>query len=275
MVGCLASAQRRTVHASLVLALFVLGCAPHAEVALRFRALVGQRAFASGQRYEGLGKNPEALTFSDLRLYVAQPRLIDARGAQHALTLKGDAQASDHLALLDFGRAATRTLHASVSGLDLKQVSGIAFEVGVPFAENHQDVSIAPPPLDVSSMFWVWRHGYKFLRLEAESGQGATKQPVSVHLGSTGCTGRAPTDPPERCTQPNRVQVRLMQFDPARDTIDLDLAALLASLTFSAHDASAGCESAPDDPDCVGIFAALGLVDTTPQHVFRVGKAAP
>ena len=118
-------------------------------------------------------------------------------------------------------------------------------------------------------MFWVWRHGYKFLRVEAHRPDAPA---LSVHLGSTGCSGEAPTDRPARCTRPNRARVRLDGFDPRRDGVDFDLGALFADLTLPADRADAGCESAPDDPDCQGIFDALGLSGARAQRAFRVRK---
>lgn len=80
---------------------------------------------------------------------------------------------------------------------------------------------------------------------------------------------------PARCAHPNRVQVRLPRFDLARDSVELDLSALLASLDLPARDAAAGCESASDDLDCAGVFSALGLSAGANQRVFRSVRVTP
>jgi len=259
----------RLVRSTLLLALFLLACTPRSELTLRFRAMVGERPFRRAEVYRGLAGGADELTLSELRFYVSRPRLLDAAGREYVLNLNGDARTSAQLSLLDFAEAPERSLRGSLAlPADARPVA-LAFELGVPFSENHQDVSTARAPLDASNMFWVWRHGYKFLRLEAESRGTSGAQPVSVHLGSTGCAGESPIAAPARCKHPNRVQVRLERFDAKRDVVQLDLAPLLASLSLPARDASAGCESDPEDPDCAGVFAALGLRGSAGQRVFR------
>jgi uncharacterized repeat protein (TIGR04052 family) len=81
----------------------------------------------------------------------------------------------------------------------------LSFNVGVPFAVNHQNPLIQASPLNDSSMFWVWRNGYKFIRWDMQSESGDS---WSFHLGSVGCESaamvRAPKEP---CAQPNLIPV--------------------------------------------------------------------
>jgi uncharacterized repeat protein (TIGR04052 family) len=76
-------------------------------------------------------------------------------------------------ALLDFedGRAAcangtapmNTALRDTVAAGDY---TGVAFKAGVPFEMNHGDPTTAPSPLNLTSMFWNWRGGYKFVRID-------------------------------------------------------------------------------------------------------------
>jgi len=111
-------------------------------------------------------------------------------------------------------------------------------------------------------MFWSWRGGYKFLRIDS----GNIKDNPAIwrmHLGSTGCgMTNDPTTPPEEpCTNENRVEVEFDVFDAANDVLVADIAALVdgAPLDENAEGTPAGCMAAPDDSDCGPIFDNLGL----------------
>ncbi|MBK8003329.1 MAG: metallo-mystery pair system four-Cys motif protein [Gemmatimonadetes bacterium] len=172
------------------------------------------------------------------------------------------------------GTPATRlTITGRVPAGDYR---GLRFTVGVPWALNHLDLTRQAPPLDLTAMFWTWASGYTFLRLDL-----STDGPVNrlfLHLGSSGCVrGDGDTDaklPPDRCAQPNRPDVAVEGFDPARDTVLVDLAALLAESRLDTNQANTakGCMSGPDDQDCDPMFAALGLPfgdrSGGPQRVF-------
>jgi hypothetical protein len=53
----------------------------------------------------------------------------------------------------------------------------------------------------------------------------------------------------------------MTEFDPSRNVIVADLAALVADTNLSVNQPSTapGCMSEPNDRDCVGIMNALGL----------------
>jgi hypothetical protein len=94
-------------------------------------------------------------------------------------------------------------------------------------------------------------------------------------VGSTGCQGDGRGNV-TGCQQENRFEVALDDFDPASDTIAVDLAALLSDSDVDADLGRApGCMSGFDDPDCQPIFHALGLPfagtpATRPQRFFTV-----
>jgi cytochrome c peroxidase len=131
-------------------------------------------------------------------------------------------------------------------------------------------------------MFWTWRVGYTFLRLDLDA-DGPTKR-LFFHLGSTGCV-RDDGDqdaklPPDRCARGNRPQVVLADFDPLRDTVLVDLAELLGQSRLDTNQVNTakGCMAAEDDQDCAPLFAALGLAfgdqPAGAQRVFRSSGAA-
>jgi hypothetical protein len=260
---------------------------PTAEpLRIQFVAQVNGQPFQCGQTYQGIGTSQSTLTPKDFRLYLSQLRLRNAKGQEVPLQLTQDETWQyQNVALLDFenktgtceGTSATNTVVTATIPADDYQ--GLSFEIGLPFELNHKDASTAPAPLDQTSMFWVWRFGYKFARLDFAS----TGQPNGwyIHLGSTGCTGMAnsmhvmhegedhgettatpetPTTAPAMCSAPNRVTINLPEFQPNQHTVVLDLGKLVANSNVDTNQEGTpgGCMSSPDDNDCQGIFANLG-----------------
>jgi uncharacterized repeat protein (TIGR04052 family) len=264
----------------MLMCVWVAACtAPAEDLTVHFRARVGTKRFACGESYARA--SGEQLAFSDFRMYVSDFDLIDGKGKRVRLALTPDGRfQSERVALLDFAHrsassaSGTTEVHELVRGrIQKRSYRGLEFTVGVPFADNHQDMSQANAPLDVSSMFWVWRSGYKFLRIDGTSTSARGTSAFSLHLGSTGCVSRAPTDPASHCTRENRMRVRLPAFDPARDVVELQLETLLAGFDFNGESPSNGCESDPDDRDCSGVFRALGLNGSSEQAFARSGAA--
>ena len=90
--------------------------------------------------------------------------------------------------------------------VDLDASQQLSFTLAVPFAQNHQNPLLQPSPLNLPSMFWSWRSGHKFFRLDM---QGPSKSWV-FHLGSVGCTAASiMRSPQKQCEQPNRVNFNL------------------------------------------------------------------
>jgi uncharacterized repeat protein (TIGR04052 family) len=152
--------------------------------------------------------------------------------------------------------------------------AGLRFTVGVPFDLNHADAATAGAPLNTSAMFWSWASGYKFLKFDGST--AGMPGGLALHLGSTGCAADASgavTD----CAHPNRAVIELVgPIDPETSVVTLDLAALLDGMDLESNtpDTAPGCMSAPNDPECAGPFAQLGLPfgDASPagQRAFSI-----
>lgn len=235
-------------------------------VTIRFAAKVNGQPFACGQTYANVGSPAADYEAQDFRLFVHDVKLIAADDSRVPVALDHDAFQRDGLALLDFedgtsgcpsGTAAT---HTSLTGrAPAGTYTGIELSIGVPADLDHLDAATADPPLDDTTMWWVWRAGYKFVRIDGTA-NGITGFPF--HLGSTGCPGSSPVSPPTGpCDQPNTPTVTLTGFDPTTATITADLGALLATtnLAVNASGTADGCQSEPTDPDCAGVFASIGL----------------
>jgi uncharacterized repeat protein (TIGR04052 family) len=268
-------------------------------VTVRFAAQVGGAPLACGQSYAGIGTTRSTITPSDFRFYVSEVALVDAAGRAVPLVLEQDGVWQlDNIALLDFEsgsgpcRNGTAAMNTEVRGrVPAGAYVGLRFTLGVPFARNHGDPTVAPSPLNLTAMFWNWQGGYKFIKFDtASSGLasapaapgaghgGAAASGFSVHLGSTVCASPSRSESPKaECANPNRVAVSFERFDVGRQTVVADIGAVLAgaNVDVNAPNSSPGCMSFPGDADCPPVMGALGLpyggaAAAGPQRLFSV-----
>lgn len=254
------------------------------RLTVRFSAEVNGHAFACTSRYGGIGTTGSTIQVSDFRLYVSNVRLTADHGSSVPLALTQDGlwQFED-IALLDFEDAAgpcangTPQTRAAIEGTAPEnRYAGLAFDLGLPFTRNHRDPATQPSPLNLTRLFWSWNAGYKFLRLDLRT----TGMPNGwvIHLGSTGCDGATATTAPTACRQPNLATIALPDFDPATDTVVMDIGRLLSGSNVDVNQAqtAVGCMSAPTDADCGPLFERLGLPfadrPAPSQRVFTVRR---
>lgn len=223
-----------------------------------------------------LGTGDTPFELSDARFYVHDVALMADDGASTPLATRDDGIWSlNGVTLLDFEdgtgpcTSGNSGINTTVAGsVPSGSYTGLQFTLGIPLDENHQDAAVAEPPFSYSAMFWSWQAGYKFLRLDGETEAGNGNR---IHLGSTGCEGSVTNV--TGCSHENRSVIELPAFDPATDTVVLDLAQLFASvdLETNTENTPLGCMSTLGDPDCVPLFDALGLGDDE-QTAFRVRR---
>ena len=232
------------------------------DVALSFAAVVGEEPFVCGNTYENLGANGTPLVLSDFRFYVQDVALKNAAGAWVPVQLEANSFQNSGVALLDFedgcGELGTPELNEIVRGtVPPGDYDGLQFKMGVPFEINHVNSATAPSPLNLTSLFWNWQGGYKFLRID--SGQ-FSQTDWRMHLGSTGCEGDPMAGGVTSCANGNRVEVEFAAFDASTSTVVADYAALVEGAAIDRDAAAdAGCMSKPVDTDCGPLFANLGL----------------
>jgi uncharacterized repeat protein (TIGR04052 family) len=267
------------------------------QVEIPFAAEMAGQPFTCAASFAGVGTTQSTVQFGDFRLFVSNVRLIGAEGAEVPVTLAQDGiwQLAG-TALIDFEDATgacangTAETNTTLRGTAPEgSYTGLAFDIGVPFAQNHGDPTLAASPLNLTAMFWTWAAGYKFIKIDlATSGQplpapmkaamdGAADHSATMkdgpkgwalHLGSTGCASDSKTTAPAAdCANPNRVAVRLDGFVPGTGHVLIDPAPVLAgaNVDVNAPETAAGCMSFPKDGDCPPVMSALGLgYDGTP-----------
>ena len=239
------------------------------DVTIQFVAMVGAKPAACGIIYENLGTTGSPISLNDYRFYVSNVRLINAAGEEVPVDLTQDGLWQyTNVALLDFedgsklcSETGTAEINSKITGtVPEGEYVGIVFDLGVPFELNHLDTATAPAPLNLPAMWWNWRSGYKFVRIDMQTPRSQTPQ-WFIHLGSTGCSAPDNNTPPaEPCSNPNLPTVRLEGFNPIRNFIVADLAGLLAQVNLDeSTPMPPGCMSGIDDPDCVGLFPGFSL----------------
>lgn len=245
------------------------------NVSIAFQARAGATPVTCGNPITGLGTTATTAQLQDLRFYVSNVALVRANGRAVPVTLTGPAaynvtRGASRVTLIDLENArgacsgGTPGTNAAVRGtVPEGTYTGVRFYVGVPFALNHSDTVGAPAPLDITAMTWSWQSGRKFTKIEVTdpaAGAPWAARSFFVHVGSTGCTGNPATGATVSCADSNRIGVRLKRFDPARHKIAVDIRALLAGNDITVNRGGAGgCMSGPTDPECLGVFAALGV----------------
>ena len=255
------------------------------EVTITFDGRVGKEQFSCGESYSGLGSSQATVTPTDFRFYVSDVALIDAEGNFVPLELEQDDKWQyQNVALLDFedktgacANGTVETRNVVVGTVPQGDYQGLQFTLGVPTELNHEDAAIALSPLNLTSMWWNWQGGYKFLRVDLEDRAIAMNKEINhgemqhgemnhnnngtflIHIGSTGCQEIGSQS--YECSNPNQSKVILENFDPENNVVVADLVNLVSQtdLTSNQPDTPAGCMSSPEDMDCMAIFKNLGL----------------
>ena len=216
--------------------------------------------FAATWQGSAIDCNSDGAALSDLRFYVSNVQLIDDQGQAHDVRFATEMDwQNDAVALIDLedGSGACQNGTSGTSDHVLgvataRAYRGLRFTVGVPFRLNHENPLTAKPPLDDPDMHWHWRSGYKFLR----AGVRTATDGFWMHAGSAGCDGTVGNI--AACRFPNRIEVYLPDFEVGKDTVNVDLSALVADIDLD-DDTGTDCSSGPPEAACVAPFAALGI----------------
>jgi len=200
--------------------------------------------------------NEKSWKYQQLQFFIHNVEVKTKQNNWQPWLMKTNAYQSDNVALI--GEVCSKINKSSHWQLELtalaefEDITDIRFTLGVPFSLNHLNPLTQSSPLNMSSMFWGWRGGHKFMRLELLS----KNDDWLFHLGSTGCKALSPVRAPKaECLQPNRVVVSL-PFTKETTNIELNLAVLLHELVLKRENS---CQSSFDEEDCKVLFDNLGL----------------
>lgn len=149
------------------------------DVRLQFAGELAGQAADCSRRHENVGLTGASVGLADFRFYVSRVRMLDEQGNETVVRLvdHGPWQHGD-VALLDFENGSANcsngtapTNHLVLGEVPVGDYTGIAFDIGVPFDSNHADPTLAASPLNLTALFWNWRGGYRFMRVDLVSEQ--------------------------------------------------------------------------------------------------------
>ncbi|MEY4578802.1 MAG: hypothetical protein RL701_3505 [Pseudomonadota bacterium] len=216
--------------------------------------------------YAGVGSTKTTVTPVDLRLFVQDIKLLRADGTGEDLELElREPWQSSHVALLDFedGHGScidgTPDTNMTITGSVPDDVyTGVSFSNSVPEDLNHLEVLQLEGPLQTFyDLSWGPVGGFHFAQIALAQVAAAPNQPYGhtlLHMGSAGCADDAVRPGNVQCMRANRNQVVLEDFDPATQTIVLDIAPIFAKTDMTAM---AECHSTDDA--CKPMFTAFGV----------------
>lgn len=244
-------------------------------VTIRFKAKINGDDLACGESFANLGTSKVHASVQDFRFFVEQVRLVTSSGDETRVLFddKPPFQTQD-VALIDFTdkqgtcTAGGGTVNTTITGKVLPgDYKGVVFVTGVPETLNHQNLTLAKPPLQDASSYWGWASGYRFIMtgLIVDAADRGTADPADtdagvvantganfVHIGAGACTGTNTGG--FTCTRPNRTLIKLDEFDAETDTILADL-----GKAFEDVDLKDAIECHGAGPECGPVYAAFGL----------------
>lgn len=262
------------------------------QVTLDFAAIAGNSLVKCGTQLAGLGTTGVASDVKDLRFYVTNLALVNAKGEAVPVTLDANAwqltKDGESVALVDLedatGACATASntaeTHTAITGtVPAGNYVGLKASMGVPETLNHSAITGGLPPLDSAAMAWSWQSGRKFAKIELNPVGGITKAasgstPASTistfnfHQGSTGCSAKTDAggvvvkdgagNTVYTCTNPNVMDFKLDSFNPSTQKVVLDVAQLFGTTNLTQENGgAAGCMSGATDPECPVMFTEL------------------
>lgn len=275
------------------------------KVRIGFTALNGSQKVTCAKPIAGLGTTSRSAKLHDLRFYVSGVQLLKRGGGAVKVKLsKGSkwsyTKGNSAVTLIDLengagscATAGTKAMNSLVKGTVPKgKYVGVRYSVSVPQSPNHTDLTAMPSPLNITAMGWSWQFGRKFMNIELgqDTGPDWASKIYYLHLGSTDCVGNPAAGEKAKCALPNRNQITLRKFNPAKQKVAIDFKRLYAGVDIAGKPmdggemgdhgdmggmmAMHGCMSGTDSPDCGPLFKALGLKlgtkSKTAQTAFRV-----
>ncbi|MEO9946537.1 MbnP family copper-binding protein [Paraglaciecola sp.] len=256
---------------------------------LDFKAMSGVEEVNCDTMFTGYGSDASySLGVSDLRFYVSNIKFYDQYDVEIEATLDENEfqyqSEQGFVALIDLtgnssGTCALESLtgtartNTEITGTYLDTgVAKVSFDLGLPQAIMKDVIATtsaedAPSPLN--EMYWSWASGYRHFVMNfaiedtnGESGEGY------LHIGSRNCTGDGllALETQDECDFINTPKVELDNFDPAVNTVVVDIESVLADVAFSSTSegvttTGVSCHSAPSSvqADCGPIFVNFGI----------------
>jgi uncharacterized repeat protein (TIGR04052 family) len=198
---------------------------------IEFTARYGEQALDCEMRFEHADAQWQ---LNSLAFFISTPQLQVNDDQWHDIEFTASQWQNSQSSLIWFANDCQQNTPYHVSspivadqGL-LVKATKLRFTLGLPFEVNHLNPLTQQAPLNIPEMFWSWRNGHKFMRIDAQSSDDAW----SFHLGSVDCKSESSLRAPKQeCAMPNRVNVEIDWHAGA--TVALDLLPLLENIALS------------------------------------------
>jgi uncharacterized repeat protein (TIGR04052 family) len=250
------------------MSLVVVACGDNTvAVNLSFQPVLSGQPFGCNKIYRDVGTTKSTVEVKDFKMYVHKLELLDGAGVATPVVLEQDQRwQRNDLALLDFDDATgacaqgTPETNVAIRGtVPFGDYTGIRFTVGVADEDNHLDAATSPVPLNEPGMWWSWKGGFKYVRLDVKTRANPS---YYLHLGATACDGTASGG--FSCSSGNSPTITLQTFDLNRDRVMFDVGKLWADVDIDHQidfqsDFVQGCMAFEGDPECPAVFARLGM----------------
>ena len=145
------------------------------SIEVRFMPTFGDDPLVLGQKY--VNAAGDSIAFTVLKFYASEFGLVNVDGSKTPM---------EGIELVDFADSqveANGYYSYTVKG-EPGTYSGLKFAVGVPFDQNHRDVSTQTEPLGPNSgMYWGWNPGYQFFKVEGRVDSMGTPVNFLYHTG--------------------------------------------------------------------------------------------
>jgi uncharacterized repeat protein (TIGR04052 family) len=215
--------------------------------------------------YANQGSDGSTVTPQDMRLFIQDLALIKDDGTRVPVSFKARAPwQSETVALLDFENQTGNCLDGTrdtntelTGGVEPGAYKGVSFVNGVPEAINHADPARLSDPLVASARLrWSWQAGFRFAKIELANTVAGDDDlgRAFFHPGATACTGNA-MQGTVTCAKPNRTEIVFEEFDPASDSVVIDVAELFKNTNLEQPNE---CHSTPQNV-CNPMFNAWGI----------------
>lgn len=145
------------------------------SIELRFMPTFGNDPLVLGQTY--VNAAGDSVQFTVLKFYASEFGLIGTDGSE--VSMEG-------IGLIDFedSKAVSDGYYSYTVKGEPGTYRGIKFAIGVPFDQNHRDVSTQDAPLGPNSgMYWGWNPGYIFYKVEGRVDSMGTPINFLYHTG--------------------------------------------------------------------------------------------
>jgi uncharacterized repeat protein (TIGR04052 family) len=204
------------------IAMLTLSCAPKVNIThIKFQAYYDAVPLPCNLRFQ---HNGELWSLETLGLFMSSLEVYSSAGKMTVIDLVESNWQTKKTVLLwsspcsgnieSSGNSQNQHVLMQITPEAFIKANQLAFTLAVPFAENHTNPLTQDAPINNPNMFWSWRTGHKFMRMDLQQDNGDDNW--AFHLGSLGCASKSSIRAPKNeCAKPNRTKF-IVEIPPVK-----------------------------------------------------------